>query len=289
MDRSEDQRRIDEIDWYHEFDFPDGLVARSRTPDIELHRRIWSFIASELDKIDFRGKTVLDLGCWDGYWSFYAERRGARSVLATDDRTQNWAGSSGVLLAKDLLSSSIDAQLDVSVYDLTRLGRTFDIVLCLGIYYHLIDPFYAFSQVRQCCHPGSVAVFEGDYSRTLAKTSIHYDLAEPALPIFVPSQEVLAQMLEASYFRVAAQTPLIPARPKRKSAWKRIWPKRAKEKTALQGLDRVITVCRPVEGVANPLHYYKPPFGLHRYDARFRESSGAELPRCARFATPVAR
>ena len=73
------------------FEFPNGLVARSNTAeDIGSHRRIWSFIEKELDKIDFAGKTVLDLGCWDGYWSFYAERRGAKHVLATDDRTQNW-------------------------------------------------------------------------------------------------------------------------------------------------------------------------------------------------------
>jgi tRNA (mo5U34)-methyltransferase len=262
---SDTQRRIDEIAWYHEFDFPNGLVARSRTADIELHRTIWSFITAQLDKIDFRGKTVLDLGCWDGYWSFYAERRGAKSVLATDDRSQNWAGSGGVLLAKELLGSSIDVQLDVSVYDLVRLGRTFDIVLCLGIYYHLVDPFYAFAQVRQCCHAGSIAVFEGDYSRTLANTSIHYDLSEPAMPIFVPSQAALAQMLEASYFQVDAQTPLIPASPpKKRSRWRR-----PKQKTAIQGLDRVVTVCRTVEGAANALHYYRPPFGLHRYDERW--------------------
>ena len=35
------------------------------------------------------------MGCWDGYWSFYAEQRGAARVLATDDASQNWAGSAG--------------------------------------------------------------------------------------------------------------------------------------------------------------------------------------------------
>ena len=37
----------------------------------------------QLDAVPFHGKSVLDIGCWDGYWSFYAERRGAASVLAT--------------------------------------------------------------------------------------------------------------------------------------------------------------------------------------------------------------
>src|SRR5215475_15324914 len=101
MDLKEYQQRIDDIRWYHEFEFPNGLVARSHAPDIEVHRRIWAFVATELDQIDFTGKTVLDLGCWDGRWSFYAESRGARRVLATDDRTQNWAASSGLLLAEE--------------------------------------------------------------------------------------------------------------------------------------------------------------------------------------------
>ena len=49
---------------------------------MEIHRKLWRFIEAQLDLLDFRGKTVLDIGCWDGYWSFYAERRGAREVVA---------------------------------------------------------------------------------------------------------------------------------------------------------------------------------------------------------------
>jgi len=85
------QAEIDSVAWYHEFDFGNGHTARSRTPDVAAHRRLWNFIEEGLSRIDFRGKTVLDIGCWDGYWSFYAERHGAASVLATDDLSQNWS------------------------------------------------------------------------------------------------------------------------------------------------------------------------------------------------------
>ena len=100
------QQRIDRIHWYHEFDFGNGLRAEVKTPDAQSHRALWHFIEAELDKIDFAKKTVLDIGCWDGYWSFYAERRGAARVLATDDSSQNWTGSAGFHLAKELLKSS---------------------------------------------------------------------------------------------------------------------------------------------------------------------------------------
>src|SRR5438128_1502203 len=144
------QRQIDRVHWYHEFDFGDGLRSEIKTPDAQSHRALWRFIQTELDKIDFSGKTVLDIGCWDGYWSFYAERRGASSVLASDDRSQNWTGSAGFALAHKLLKSSVEADLDLSVYALDRLQRKFDVILCLGCFYHLIDPFYAFTQIRHC-------------------------------------------------------------------------------------------------------------------------------------------
>ena len=115
------KRRIDRIHWYHEFDFGNGLRAEVKTPDAQSHRALWRFIEAELDKIDFAGKTVLDIGCWDGYWSFYAERRGAARVLATDDRSQNWTGSAGFHLAKELLQSSVECDLELSVYDLSKL------------------------------------------------------------------------------------------------------------------------------------------------------------------------
>src|SRR5262249_11973591 len=99
------QAQIDRIPWYHEFDFGNGLKARSTTPDVAAHSVVWQGIERQLDRIDFRGKAVLDVGCWDGYWSFYAERRGAASVLASDDVGQNWGGGDGLRLAKRLLQS----------------------------------------------------------------------------------------------------------------------------------------------------------------------------------------
>jgi tRNA (mo5U34)-methyltransferase len=156
------QDRIDSINWYHEFSFDNGLIATSKAIDVEHHRKVWSFISSKLDSIEFAAKTVLDIGCWDGYWSFYAEQRGAARVIATDDVEQNWAGDKGLILARELLNSAIEINTNLSVYRLSELQTKFDIILCLGVYYHLIDPFYAFAQIRHCCHDNTIVVFEGD-------------------------------------------------------------------------------------------------------------------------------
>jgi tRNA (mo5U34)-methyltransferase len=244
------QQRIDQIQWYHEIDFPGGLKARSKAPDAENHRKLWDWMRSELDKIDFTGKTVLDIGCWDGYWSFYAEQRGASRVLATDDRTQNWGGSSGLALAKELMGSSIETRTDVSIYQAAKLKQQFDIILCMGVYYHLVDPFLGFSQVRHCSHERSVVVFEGDFasaSSVQPEQAAYFDLRD-GWHCFMPRMTCLRQMLEANFFRISTEC-IYHGRP-------------------TQPANRILVTCKPFVG-KNTLHRYRPPFGLHAYDPRF--------------------
>lgn len=282
MNTSELQRRIDEIRWYHEFSFPNGLRAISTTPDITDHRRIWRFIEEQLDRLDFRGKTVVDIGCWDGYWSFYAERRGARHVLATDDKSQNWAGSAGLMLARELLDSKIETRLDVSIYDLSRLDQ-FDIILCLGVWYHLVDPFYAFAQLRHRCHADSIVVFEGDIIRTEPAETVYLDLSSTT-DKFRPTAESLKQMWQAAYFEIVSEAALIQTRVAETGRglgklFQQILQVRGRVRRALWNQpapvarDRLLAVCRPVELAHNRFHFYRPPFGLHVFDERFRNES----------------
>jgi len=299
MNTSVLQRRIDEISWYHEFSFPNGLRATSTTPDITEHRRLWRFIEGQLNRLDFRDKTVLDIGCWDGYWSFYAERRGARRVLATDDKSQNWASSAGLMLARELLDSKIEPHLDVSIYDLSRFDK-FDIILCLGIWYHLVDPFYAFAQVRHRCHRGSIVIFEGEILLNHPPGTIHFDLSGAITARFLPAAASLKQMWKASYFEVVSEASLTPPPPppipetggnglreifrqirqfrrRLRRAWLNTSAAAAADtnKPAPAWTDRFLAVCRPIELADNRLYPYRPPFGLHLYDGRFRNESSA--------------
>jgi tRNA (mo5U34)-methyltransferase len=270
VDIAEAQRRIDDVDWFHEFDFGNGLRAQPSGPDAEFHRRLWTFMEKRLDEIDFSGKSVLDLGCWDGYWSFYAERRGAKRVLATDDITQNWGAGTGVTLAKELLGSSVELRLDVNVYELDRIGETFDIILFTGIYYHLIDPFYAFAQLRHLCHPESLVVVEGDTSTALRRHRVYQNLGDRLESIFIPRPDDLADMLRTAFFEVEAQhslrSPLLEWREYARFA-RRIVSRSHRVQPGL--INRTLMICRPVEGGHNPFHFYRPPFDLHRYDPRF--------------------
>jgi len=288
MDVAELQKRIDAIPWYHEFDFGNGLRTHSQTPDIEVHRRIWRLIEDGLAEIDFQDKTVLDVGCWDGYWSFYAERRGAKNVLAVDDFSQNWANESGLLLAKELLRSRVQTQTRRSVYDLASLGQKFDVILMLGVHYHLLDPFYALAQLRHCCHPETVLCLEGNESINLPENSAALDLTQH-WGKFSPTAGYLRQLLSATYFSVSAERFLepdkyVPRPASGKWRWRMVQAALLRPEAKVREiasrlvvpppeifkmLRRVFLVCRAFEG-ENPIHLYPPPFGLDAYDPRFK-------------------
>jgi tRNA (mo5U34)-methyltransferase len=142
---SEDlRRRVSEVAWYHTIDLGDGIVtpgatdSRARLPQLGM-------------PADLSGRTVLDIGAWDGFYSFEAERRGAERVLAVD-RTEwigeGWpSGKQGFELAREALGSKVEDRV-MDVYELSpeTVGR-FDLVLFLGVLYHLRDPLPALERV----------------------------------------------------------------------------------------------------------------------------------------------
>ncbi len=126
------------INFFHSFD-RDGLRVKGLAP-VELLRGL----ADIVFKVPVEGKTVLDIGAWDGYYSFEAEKRGAARVLATDHfcwSGPGWGTKAGFDYVHDALHSKVESR-DVDVFDLDpRALGTFDVVLFLGVLYHLTDPF----------------------------------------------------------------------------------------------------------------------------------------------------
>lgn len=142
--------------WWHAIDLG-GLVTKGvvgRSPLIE----------RAMKEVDFTEKKVLDVGCWDGLWSFEAERRGASVVYSIDYVSlRSWSEQPTYQLAHKLLGSKARYYPNLSVYDIERLGVTdFDVVLYCGIYYHLLDPLRAFAALhgvtppRRCPSPSPV-------------------------------------------------------------------------------------------------------------------------------------
>jgi tRNA (mo5U34)-methyltransferase len=97
---------------------------------------------------DLSGMRVLDIGCAEGFFSFEAERRGAREVIGIDSFTDSVRRFN---IVKEARQSNATAFL-MNVYDLEpkRLG-TFDLVLFYGVFYHLKHPQYALERIRGVC------------------------------------------------------------------------------------------------------------------------------------------
>lgn len=126
--------------WFHRFELAPGV----ETPGVYDPRPL--LVKLPLPS-DLTGKKVLDIGARDGFFSFEAERRGAQ-VTAIDFMPPERTGFGA---AADLLGSSVDYRVD-NVYNLSpeRHG-SFDLVLCLGVLYHLRNPLLALDRIWAVC------------------------------------------------------------------------------------------------------------------------------------------
>jgi tRNA (mo5U34)-methyltransferase len=143
LDAVQLERAAARINWFHTMDLGQGVVTRG-THDTPAKLGQLNLPAS------LAGETVLDIGAWDGFFSFEAERRGAKRVLATDSFSWGrggWGSKEGFQLAREALGSQVD-DLDVDVLDLDPdvVGR-FDLVLFLGVLYHMRHPLLALERV----------------------------------------------------------------------------------------------------------------------------------------------
>ena len=135
--------RVRALPWYHVLELPGGVV----TPGVDDPRDRLPLLGLPED---LSGMSVLDIGAWDGFFSFECERRGAARVVAADWFAWREAASGSkesFELARSALGSGVE-DVEIRVEDLSpeRLG-TFDLVLFVGVLYHLRDPMLALEAV----------------------------------------------------------------------------------------------------------------------------------------------
>ena len=123
--------------WWHSIDLGNGLV----TPGVHSLAELQGIYHSLGLPEDLRGKTLLDIGCWDGFYTFETERRGAK-VTSVDCWHPN-----NFFAARQALNSKAEFH-ERSVYEIGKdnLG-SFDIVLFMGVLYHLRHPLLALENV----------------------------------------------------------------------------------------------------------------------------------------------
>jgi tRNA (mo5U34)-methyltransferase len=190
LDRAAKQRLVDATThWHHSIDLGDGVV----TPGGKTPHHFYDELR-RLRLPDMANKSVIDIGAWDGFYTFHAEHLGASRVVALDHYawsidfekasayTTNqlvtgqpirpfhtlpevWdpvglPGKRGFDLAYRLRDSHAEVVVDdFMTMDLAPLGA-FDVVLFLGVIYHLEEPLRALRRLRQVTR--GVAVIESE-------------------------------------------------------------------------------------------------------------------------------
>jgi tRNA (mo5U34)-methyltransferase len=130
-------RMLTETGWWHSFELPDGRIVRGVNEISSLRGRLAEFPIPQ----DLSGLRALDIGCWDGWFSFELERRGAE-VVAIDV----W-DNPRFREMHAIYNSRVDyRQMDVYELSPATVG-TFDIVLFLGVLYHLKHPLLGLEKV----------------------------------------------------------------------------------------------------------------------------------------------
>ncbi len=223
--------------WWHSLDLGQGVVTPGhKSPEVlqdEVTAQRWP---------ELRGKSVLDIGAWDGFFSFEAERRGAQRVVALDHyswavdyaqtdpycrqcraegvpvqpfhavpelwRPDTLPGKRGFDLAREALRSKVEPVVgDFMEMDLAPLG-TFDVVLFLGVLYHMAHPLAALERV--CRLTGELAVIEtealalpGFEGRAVCEFFEGDELGADPTNWWVPNARALEGLCRAAGFRRA--------------------------------------------------------------------------------------
>jgi len=140
------QALVDRLPWHHSIDLGGGVVTAGNKSLANCTDEAGLIF----DRVDLSGRTVLDVGAWNGFFSFEARRRGAARVLATDSYC--WShpqirGRETFDVARAALGADVDArEIDVADLSVEAVGE-FDVVLYLGVFYHRYDAIEALARV----------------------------------------------------------------------------------------------------------------------------------------------
>ncbi len=154
LSREEVEARVRALSpWFHNLELR-GIRTAPEHFLGDYPRLVWEAIAPALPQ-DLTGRTVLDIGCNAGFFSLELKRRGAARVVGIDHDPRDLAQAR---LASEL--SGLELELEqLSVYDVGRLGARFDVVLFMGVLYHLRHPLLALDLIRRHV-AGDLLVFQ---------------------------------------------------------------------------------------------------------------------------------
>jgi len=176
MTPNEIARRVNELgEWFHNLDLR-GVPTAPHHFLGDYPRFKWKKFEGSIPR-DLRGKSVLDVGCNAGFYSIEMKKRGARRVVGID--------SDDAYLAQARFAAEVNGvdieRARMDVYDVAKLGEKFDVVLFMGVLYHLRHPLLALDLLWEHA-VGDLLVFQSMQrgSREVLKPKADYAFNETA-------------------------------------------------------------------------------------------------------------
>ena len=194
--------------WWHSIDLGDCWSAGVKKPAVIQAEAAVTF------KDGVAGKTVLDIGAWDGFFSFEAERLGASRVLATDHfcwSGPGWGTKDGFDYAHMMKKSKVESlDIDLPQISLETVGL-WDVVLLLGVLYHLKDPYAGLELAAKVCSDTLIVetvTALNDFPESVARYYFKGELNKDATNFWAPNTLCLELMLKEIGF---SEVEIIPS------------------------------------------------------------------------------
>lgn len=190
--------------WFHSIDFGDFASSGRFPPRTPQNRTLFGFM-DLVQFIDLNGATVLDIGATDGLASFGMHALGA-TVHATDSvDKQTFRRGREVLGLHD-----IKYHPNTQIKDLTAIfpRGTFDLILCAGVFYHMLNPVSAFLECRKIIKDGGLLFVETPYYPNEERAAIFLnsetEMVPEAYTYSVPTKSALYGIAKLASFDVLA-------------------------------------------------------------------------------------
>jgi tRNA (mo5U34)-methyltransferase len=126
------KEKIKKYNFYHRIKVEENIYTRDFENEHFSHRKI----EEKISKLDFENKRVLDIGCRDGFFSFYAEKKGAKEIIGIDNNISKGAIEFLIPYFNSRVKMYEKNLYDVDIKDFGQ----FDIIFFFGVLYHLKDP-----------------------------------------------------------------------------------------------------------------------------------------------------
>jgi SAM-dependent methyltransferase len=150
MTDDELKKEIEKYKWFHNFKLNDNISIDG----CDVSERN-TMIETAISRIEFTDRRVLDVGCRDGYFSFLAEKKKAKEVYAIDNCISNGA----VNLLIPYFNSKVKME-ERGMFDLNESDGKFDIILFVGVLYHLRYPFWGLKLLADRLNDGGWMILE---------------------------------------------------------------------------------------------------------------------------------